>query len=397
MPEQPIKDKTAIVGIGWTGFSRNSGTSVGNLAIQASLAAIRDAGLAVQDIDGVVTYFHEHMNTIPAATLAKVLGLRECNFQTMADAGGSWCCSAVLTAAMAIHAGVCKHVLVYRAMNTYSQDRKIRAHEADEAVKGEDQFTAPFGSHLAAANFGHCATAHMDRFGTTTLDFAHLAVTERQHAMLNKKAMMRKPMTIEDHQNSRWIAYPFRLLDCCQQTDGAVALVVTSAERARNLQQAPVYIMSGMGGIGHAAARQELWETNGTLIAPHLYEGAGLTPRDVSFAELYDPFTYMCLTHIEDFGLVKKGEVGGWVSADKNALDGEIPVNTHGGLLSEGHIHGLNHVIEAVQQLRPEGVIDDLCEGPHTYDRSTCRQVRNPEIALVCGEGGGSALLLRRA
>jgi acetyl-CoA acetyltransferase len=391
--EQPIKDKTAIAGIGWTPFSRNSSTSVGDLAMQASLAAIRDAGLSVQDIDGVVTYFHEHMNTIPPRTLIKAMGMKECNFQTMADAGGSWNCSAVLTATMAIHAGICKNVLVYRAQRSYA-DRSRRTRPEQE-VGGEAQFEAPFGLSHPAANFGHCATAHMARFGTTTLDFAHLAVTQRHHASLNTKAMMRKPITIEDHQNSRWIAYPFRLLDCCVQSDGAVALVVTSAERARDLKHAPVYIMAAMGGYGDAQSLPDMWETHGAKIAPHLYEGAGITARDVSFAEIYDPFTFMCLTHIEDFGLVKKGEAGPWVSAGNNTLDGAVPINTHGGLLSEAHIHGLNHVIEAVQQLRPEGIVDDLCEGRHTYDRTICRQVRNPGIALVCGEGGGSAVLLR--
>jgi acetyl-CoA acetyltransferase len=234
----------------------------------------------------------------------------------------------------------------------------------------------------------------MARYGTTTLDFAHLAVTERGHAMLNKKAMMRKPMSIDDHQSSRWIIYPFRLLDCCQETDGAVALVITSAERSRDGKHAPVYIMSGIGGSGQTAG---LWETNGVNAAPLLYEGAGITPRDVSIAEIYDPFTFMCMVHIEDYGLVRKGEIGPWVTAGHNRLDGALPVNTHGGLLSEGHIAGLNHFIEAVQQLRPEGVVDDLCAGPHTFDRATCRQVRSPEIALVCGEGGGSAMLLRKA
>jgi acetyl-CoA acetyltransferase len=234
----------------------------------------------------------------------------------------------------------------------------------------------------------------MARYGTTSLDFAHLAVTERSHAMLNKKAMMRKPMTIAEHQASRWIIYPFRLFDCCQETDGAVALVVTSAERARDLKHAPVYIMAGVGGTSVTAG---WWETNGVNIAPKLYEGAGIAPRDVSIAEIYDPFTFMCMTHLEDLGMVAKGEIGPWIRAGNNRLDGALPVNTHGGLLSEGHIAGLNHFIEAVQQLRPEGVIDDLCDGPHTYDRATCRQVRDPKIALLCGECVDSAMLLRKA
>jgi len=123
----------------------------------------------------------------------------------------------------------------------------------------------------------------------------------------------------------------------------------------------------------------------------------GITPKDVSIAEIYDPFTGICMVHIEDFGLVKKGEIGPWVREGRNRLDGDVPVNTHGGLMSEAHIHGLNHVIEAVQQLRPEGVVDDLCNGAHTFDRTTCRQVRDPKIALVCGECGESAVLLRSA
>jgi acetyl-CoA acetyltransferase len=256
------------------------------------------------------------------------------------------------------------------------------------------QFTLPFGLHVDAAIFGPHVTAHMARYGTTSLDFAHLAVTQRKHAILNRKAVMRTPITVEEHQNSRWIVYPFRLLDCCLQTDGAGAVVVTSAERARDLRHAPVYIMAGVGG---SAEGGEWWETNGVHAAPFIYEAAGITPRDVSLAELYDPFTGICMLHIEDFGLAPRGEVGPWVTAGKNGLDGDVPVNTHGGLLSETYLQGLNHVIEAVQQLRPGGVVDDLCDGPHTFDRSVCRQVRSPEIALVCGESGASALLLRKA
>ena len=393
MAEQPIKDKTAIVGIGWTLFTRNAGTTVANLAAEASLMAIEDAGLSVQDIDGVVSYFHKNNDTVYPQQLVHILGMKQCNFNCFHDGGGHWNAAAVMSAAMLVYSGTCKHVLVYRARKTYSEGRAARLLRAHD-VAGPDQFTTPFGSHHAAATFGHHATAHMARYGTTTLDFAHLAVTQREHATLNKKAMMRKPITIEDHQNSRWIIYPCRLLDCCQESDGAVALVVTSAERARSLRHAPVYIMAGIGGAGETAG---LWETNGVNAAPLLYEGAGISPRDVSLAEIYDPFTFMCMIHMQDFRLVEKGGVGAWVRERHNALDGDLPVNTHGGLLSEAHIHGLNHFIEAVQQLRPEGVRDDLCEGPHTFDRSRCRQVRDPRIALVCGEGGGSAMLLRRA
>jgi acetyl-CoA acetyltransferase len=296
----------------------------------------------------------------------------------------------VASAALAVHAGLCTHALVYRAMNGYSN----RAGGVPRSPSGPEQFTLPYGEVHAAATFGHYATAHMARFGTTSLDFAHLAVTQRKHAMLNTKAVMRKPLTVEEHQSSRWVVYPYRLLDCCIQTDGAVALVITSAERARDLRQAPVTIMAMLSG---RTAPENQWETNGVRAAPALYGAAGIAPADVDVAELYDPFTFMCMTHMEDFGLVPKGEAGAWVRAGENGLDGRCPVNTHGGLLSEAYVQGLNHVIEAVQQLRPGGVCDDLCNGAHTYDRTTCRQVRDAQIALCCGEEGGSSLLLRKA
>jgi acetyl-CoA acetyltransferase len=391
MGELPLKDKTAIAGIGWTSFSRNSRTTVMNLAAQACLLAIDDAGLKPTDIDGIVTYFWRP-DTPGPRELAPTLGIRQCNFELFSQLGGGWACAAVMNAAMAVYAGVCKNVLVFRALNGRSERRPTRG--AGGEASGPAQFMSPYGAVHAAAAFGNYATAHMAKFGTTTQDFAHLAVTQRKHAMLNTKAMMRDPMSIDDHEKSRWIIYPFRLLDCCLDSDGAVALVVTSAERARDMRHPPVYIMSAMGGC---EPFPNLWTSYGAIAAPQLYGGAGITPAEVDVAELYDPFTFMCMLHMEDFGLVPKGEVGAWVTAGKNGLDGDVPVNTHGGLLSEAYVQGLNHVIEAVQQLRPGGVVDDLCHGPHTYDRTVCRQVHEPHIALCCGEGGQSSLLLRRA
>jgi acetyl-CoA acetyltransferase len=390
MIDQSVREKTAIAGIGWTAFARGSGTSTKNLAAQASLNAIVDAGLSVADIDGIVSFYWDRADSPGPVELAATLGIKSCNYSDFCSLGGTWSCGAVASAAMAVHAGLCKHALVYRAMNGYSS----RGEGVPRSPSGLEQFTLPYGEVHAAATFGHYATAHMARFGTTSLDFAHLAVTQRKHAMLNTKAVMRTPLTVEEHQSSRWVVYPYRLLDCCIQTDGAVALIVTTAERARDLKQAPVYIMAMLGG---RTGSENPWETNGVRAAPVLYGAAGITPADVDLAELYDPFTFMCMTHMEDFGLVPKGEVGAWVREGHNGLDGKCPVNTHGGLLSESYVQGLNHVIEAVQQLRPGGVGDDLCNGAHTYIRATCRQVRDAEIALCCGEEGGSSLLLRKA
>jgi acetyl-CoA acetyltransferase len=384
----PLSDQTAIAGIGWTAFTKDSGTTVVNLAAEASLKAIEDAGLEVGDIDGIVTYWWRP-DTIMPRDLAEALGITECHFELFNNVGGSWSCAAVTAAAMAVHAGMCRNVLVYRAMNGRSQEPR----GAPQAT-GKAQYTIPFGLRHDAGNFGHYATAHMARYGTTTLDFAHLAVTQRRHAMLNTKAMMRTPITIEDHQASRWIVYPFRLLDCCLVSDGAGALVVTSAERARDLRHAPVLIHAAAGG-GGTMGPWNRWETVGLEASKRLYAKVGVRPADLDFAEIYDPYTAMCMLHMENFGLVEEGGSGAWVRAGENGLDGQTPVNTHGGLLSEAYIQGLGHVIEAVQQLRPEGVVDDLCEGEHTFDRSTCRQVRDAKLGLVVAERGDSSLLLR--
>lgn len=389
MPEQAIKDKTAIAGIGWTGYSKASGTSVANLAARACLNAIDDAGLVPKDIDGIVTYYYGS-DSFDVREMAPILGLDHLNFSVFDGLGGLWSCGAIASAAMAVHSGVCNNVLVYRAMNGRSE-RRPRNPGAHAAV-GTKQWTTPAGVNHAADTFGPPWVAHMARYGTTTLDLAHLAVAQRKHATLNQKAMMRAPLTIEEHQASPWVTYPYRLLDCCLQTDGAAAVVVTSAERARDLRHAPVYISSIMGG---AVAGDHPWEINAHKNAARLYEGAGITARDVDIAELYDPFTGMCMLHIEGFGLVEPGGVGAWVRGGGNGLDGETPVNTHGGLLSEAYVQGLNHVVEAVQQLRPGGVIDDLCTGAHDYDREHCRQVRDPHVALVCGECGDTSIILR--
>lgn len=389
---QTISNRTAVTGIGWTAFARSIDRSVLGLATEASLNAINDAGLTTADIDGVVTYFH-NQDSIAPRQLVQALGLEDCSFQVLSALGGGWACAAVASAAMAIHAGVCKNVLVFRAMKGNSE----RTGPAKIAA-GEDQWAKPFGISHAAARFGPHVTAHMDRYGTSSLDFAHLAVSQRDHARLNRKAMMTSPMTIADHQASPWLIHPFRLFDCCLRSDGAVAIVVSAADRAQDTRHGPVYIRSMMGGtLGHQHGTLHadgLWQLYAKRAAQKLYAGADMTPADIDFAELYDPFTGICLMHMEGFGLASEGEAAARVRAGDTGLDGAIPMNTHGGLLSEAYNHGLGHVVEAVQQLRPGGVIDDFCEHDHDHDRAHCRQVRDAKVGLVCGECGDSSLIL---
>jgi acetyl-CoA acetyltransferase len=384
MASKGLTDQTAIVGIGWTEFSKESRRTVLDLAAEASLRAIDDAGLRPTDVNGLVTSCWNFDAVAPDA-VAHALGVVDCRFQLFDCGGGRATCAVVGVAAAAVHAGLCENVLVYCAANQRSERRSRPRRSPDEW----------YGEMHAAVVFGPYVTAHMARYGTTSLDFANLAVTQRQHALLNTKAMMRTAVTVEDHQNSPWIIEPFKLLDCCLQTDGAVAIVITSMERARDSRWGPVPILAAVGG--GAPAYGPSWELSAPRTASRLYGQAGISARDVDFAELYDPFTGMCLMHIEGFGLTGAGNGGPWIRAGHSGLDGTTPVNTHGGLLSEAHVTGYNHVVEAVQQLRPNGVVDDLCDGAHDYDRSRCRQVKAAQIGLVCGEGGDSALLLRSA
>lgn len=388
---QPIGNQTAVTGIGWTAFTRSAGCSVLALATEASLAAIADAGLNVDDIDGVITFFH-NQDTIPPRQVAQALNLPDCNYMMMSALGGGWGCSAVASAAMAIHAGLCRNVLVFRALSGKSNTGKPA-----RIAPNEEQWSKPFGISHAAARFGPHVTAHMDRYGTTSLDFAHIAVTTRNHARLNRKAMMTDPMTIADHQASPWVIHPFRLLDFCIRSDGAVAVVVSAADRARDSRHGPVYIRAMMGGTltnQQGTLHAPLWEMYAHRAAGKLYAGGDLTAADVDLAELYDPFTGICLLHMEGFGLAPQGEGAARIRAGETGLDGRIPLNTHGGLLSEAYMHGLGHVVEAVQQLRKGGVVDDYCTGAHDYDRSHCRQVRDARVGLVCGECGDSSILL---
>jgi acetyl-CoA acetyltransferase len=230
----------------------------------------------------------------------------------------------------------------------------------------------------------------MDTFGVTAEDLGHVAITQRRHASLTERAMARMPLTMEEYLASRWIVEPLRLYDCCLETDAAVALVVVRAERARDLRAVPVLVSAATTGGGHTLYsnhRGELTTSGAAAMAPRLFAMAGLGPDDVDVAELYDAFTPLVLLQLEDYGFCRKGDAAALVSSGATALGGSIPVNTHGGHLSEGYVHGLNHVAEAVAQLR---------------GAAGARQVEGAEIALSTGQPGyvagtTSAVILKRA
>ena len=385
-------DGTSIAGVGWTPYSRRSGRSVEQLAVDAIRAAADDAGLDVRDIDGLVTF--GLCDTAYSGVVGTSLGLRELNYFSDHTAGGNVACAVVIEAAMAVATGQAKHVAVYRALNgasgirygdgPWSQMMATTSLFSDS----EPQFLDTVGLTMPAQHFALLARRHMIKYGTDHRDLAAVAITCRNHAALNERAQMRKPLSLDDYLDSPWIADPFRLLDCCVQTDGGCALIVTAADRARDLRKPPVRIRSG-ASTGRAA-RGVMW-TNfaddhsrcyADRIADRLFADAGITRDDIDFAQLYDCFTYSVLVQLEDFGFCEKGEAGAFFREGHAGLGGSLPVNTNGGLLSEGYIHGLNSVTEAVIQLRGEAGV---------------RQVNGAELGIVSAGGAahsGSALIL---
>ncbi|MEV0384169.1 acetyl-CoA acetyltransferase [Nonomuraea sp. NPDC050643] len=381
-----IRDRTAIAGVGYTPFTKDSGVSTLTLACRAVLAALEDAGLSPDDVDGLAT--HRVGDSAAPTLVAPALGLADLTWHLDQFGGGSVSHAVVGQAALAVATGMAETVVCYRAINARSEFR-MGGTGRGVPVSPEVQYQAPYGYVAPPQQYAMYARAHMLRYGTRAEHFGRLAVTQRANAAKNPRALMRTPITLDDYLAARWIAEPFRLLDCCLETDGACAVVVTTAERARALRRPPVLISAAAwgGGMSHLSGPSaDPTVTAAAALAPRLYAQAGLGPRDIDVAELYDCFTYSVIVQLEDYGFCAKGEGGPYVDSGATALDGALPVNTHGGFLSEGYVHGMNHIAEAVSQLR--GDAGD-------------RQVRGAEVALSTAQPGyilpaTSALILRR-
>ncbi|MAG30668.1 MAG: acetyl-CoA acetyltransferase [Deltaproteobacteria bacterium] len=382
----PLRDQVAIVGIGCTEFSKDSGVSTLTLGTRAILAALDDAGLPPEKLDGLAT-FRVGDSVLPAI-VAQTLGLRDLRYYVDQFGGGSVSHSIVGQAALAIHAGIADYVVCYRALNARSEFRMGgTGRPLVDAV--ETQYQAPYGYFVPPQQFAMAARTHMEKYGTTEAQLGKVAVTQRAHAADNERAMMREPISLDDYLASRWVVEPFRLFDCCLETDGAVALVVTSAERARDLRKPPVLISGAAWGSGQTLYSNQQPDTTRSAaadVAPRLYAMAGVGPTDIDVAQIYDCFTYSVIVQLEDYGFCEKGEGGPFVESGATAAGGPIPVNTHGGFLSEGYVHGLNHVYECVSQLRGEAGV---------------RQVEGAEVGLSTAQpgyiaGNASALVLRR-
>lgn len=357
-----LRNKAAIVGIGATEFSKESGRSEMTLAVEAVMAALNDAGLSPRDVDGLLTYT---MDNNPEIEVFRNIGGRELKLFGRIHYGGGAACAPLLYAAMAVANGVADVVVCYRAMNERSEYRFGSAYAppaSGVATAEAAQFSwyVPFGLMTPASWVAMCARRYMHDYGATSEDFGRVAVACRRHAATNPAAWFYgKPITLADHQSSRWIVEPLHLLDCCQESDGAVAIVVTSAERARDLKQKPVMIRAA----GQSATEGQQMMTSFyrpsisrlpevESLARRLYADAGLGPEDIQTAVLYDHFTPFVLMQLEAFGFCGLGEAPHFVRDGNIELGGRLPVNTHGGQLGEAYIHGLNGVAEGVRQIR---------------------------------------------
>ncbi len=391
-----LRDRVAIAGIGHTRYTRAgaSGRSAFSLAIEAALNACEDAGVNPREIDGFVTYGIE---TSDPYTMAQTLGVNQTRFMDRYPGGGESLAGTIHHAAMAIASGAAEVVLSYRSLSGKLIRTQVgRTITEAEKVGGNDafrwDFLQPFGAFVPNQFYAMQARRHMIDFGTTSRQFGAIAVSQNTNAQRNPNAIhCGRPITIEDHQNGPMIADPYRLHDCTQEADGAGAVLVISAERARSLRQPPVYILSAAEGSGrpdqlyNQLRHQGRFNTAGMEEVAHdLYARAGIGPGEIDVAQVFETFTGQVIMALEDFGFCKRGEGGPFVESGAISWpNGTLPINTAGGGLAEGYIHGFNNLIEGVRQMR--GVSTSQVAGANT-----CLVTSGPSAMP------SSALILRR-
>jgi acetyl-CoA acetyltransferase len=351
--------ETAIAGIGQTEFSKESGRTELQLAAEASLAAITDAGLTPADVDGMVTFVLDQNDEL---ALLRNLGIPELQWMSRTPGGGDAACAVVQHASAAITAGEASTVLVYRAFNERSGRRFGQPNAAQAGTRPPAlNWYLPYGLMTPAQVFSLGWQRYMSKYGVTNEDFGRWSVVNRKHAANNPNAWFyQRPITLEDHQSSRWIVEPIlRLLDCCQESDGGVAVVVTSAERARDLRHPVARVTAAKqahvrnGSVMYSFQHPDLADLPETAaLAARLWEASGLTPSDIDVAQIYEAFTPNGFQMLESFRFCEPGDAKDFVAAGELELDGSLPTNTAGGLMGEAYIHGYNLITEAVRQVR---------------------------------------------
>jgi acetyl-CoA acetyltransferase len=374
----------AIVGIGRTEFTLASGRTTVALAAEAAREALADASLSAADIDGIGTF---GMNDTPMAlTVAAAIGVEELHWSVDLYGGGNSTTALIALAADAVTAGSAHTIVLYRSMNGRSAQRLGDAAEAVARVVPDLHFSMPQGYAVPPQFMAMWAKRHQHEHGSTCEDLGRIAITQRAHAVPNEHAIARTPLTMDNYLAGRWIYEPLRVFDCAFEVDGAVALVVTSADRACDLTAPMVRILATESSQAHGGSWDQ-WPDPTSMfsarVAPRLMdrvadETGGI--GDVDVACVYDCFTHTVMTVMEDFGFAGKGEVGAYFADGHATYGGDVVVNPNGGLLSEGYLHGFNTQYEAVLQLRGQ---------------AGTRQVKDAEVALVtsgAGPYGGAAI-----
>lgn len=382
-----IRNKAAIVGVGQTEFSKDSGRSTLRMALEAILEALADAGLRPEDVDSIVKMSAN--DDIYEIDLLRNLNLRNLRYFNEVPHGGGAACGTIASAVAAVTSGMADVVVTFRSLNERSE-RRFGETTVGGGVGHWRQYYFPHGLVTPAQWVAIHGQRYMHAYGATTEDLGRVSVLLRKHAATNPHAMMYgRPITLEDHQNSRWIAEPLRLLDCCLDTDGACAVIVTSAERAKTLKGVPAYITAAAQGTGTRAEMMTSYQRpdlarleESEAAARVLWSVAEMGPQDMDVIQIYDPFTPMVLLQLEAYGFAQPGGAPALFRDGALEMDGRWPMNTHGGHLGDGYLHGFSHIVEGVRQLRGTAV----------------NQVRDPKTCLVTSGVGvpTSAIVLSK-
>ncbi len=379
-------DQVAVVGIGRTTFTRASGRTTGSMAAEAVRKAIADAGLAPGSVNGIGCY--QAGDSVGTAAVAHAVGMDELTWSVDLSGGGNAVVTCVSDAARAVATGACETAVVYRSMNGRSGKRfgTAAGSKGPPVLRGDSEFGAPVGYAVPPQWMAMWAARHQYVYGSTCEDLGAIAVTQRSHAVANSEAIAREPIDLDAYLAGRWVNEPLRVFDCAYEVDGSVAMVLTSLDRAADLRHKPVRILTATDSTSGGGSWDQ-WPDPTTMfsarLADRLWSTSGLSPSEMDVACIYDCFTYTVMAVLEDLGFAEKGGIGEFFRTGRATYGGEVVVNPHGGLLSEGYLHGLNHHLEAVTQLRGD---------------AGARQVANAELALVTAGAGpyGGAMIYGR-